>query len=123
MKLKLDENLGLRGRRLLEQAGHEVETVASQRLGGATDDQLIAHCTAEGRALVSLDLDFANPLRFLPSRYRGIAVLRLPDNPSAIHLDVLVQSLAAGLKQDALDGCLWIVEPGRIRVYQESEHS
>jgi hypothetical protein len=32
MKLKLDENLGIRGRALLSDAGHDVATVASQSL-------------------------------------------------------------------------------------------
>jgi predicted nuclease of predicted toxin-antitoxin system len=121
VKLKLDENLGQRSRRAFEQAGHDVATVALQAMGGANDDELIQRCAAEERALVSLDLDFANPLRFLPSRFHGIAVLRLPDKPSAAHLDVLVNTLVAGLKQSDLQGRLWIVEMGRIRVYQEPE--
>lgn len=121
MKLKLDENLGQRGCRVFEQAGHAVETVASRLLGGASDEQLIAHCAAEERALVTLDLDFANPLRFRPSNYRGIAVLRVPEKLTTTHLDTLAQTLVAALKQDVLDRHLWIVELGRIRVYQEPD--
>lgn len=72
-----------------------------------------------GRALISRDLDFANPLRFKPSDHAGIAVLRLPRKPS--HEDLLnaVRTLAAGLEKEVLNGKLWIVEAGRIRVYQE----
>ena len=32
---------------------------------------------------MTLDLDFANPLQFTPSRGAGIAVLRLPPRPAA----------------------------------------
>jgi hypothetical protein len=32
-----------------------------------------------------------------------------------------VQTLADGLKQEQLDGKLWIVEIGRIRVFQEED--
>jgi predicted nuclease of predicted toxin-antitoxin system len=121
MKLKLDENLGERGREILSRAGHEVATVASQSLEKAEDAKLIARCQREGRALVSLDLDFANPLNFKPSRYAGIAVLRLPRKPSRQHLLTAVRTLAASLEREDLTGKLWVIEAGRIRVFQEME--
>jgi predicted nuclease of predicted toxin-antitoxin system len=121
MKLKLDENLGKRGREILSAAGHDVATVASQSLEKTEDAKLIECCRREKRALVSLDLDFANPLHFRPSDYSGIAVLRLPRKPS--HEDLLraVRTLAAGIGRENVDGRLWIVEAGRIRVFQEKQ--
>ena len=75
MKFKLDENLGRRGREILGTAGHDVSTVADQRIETIADSELIERCQAEKRCLITLDLGFANPLTFLPSRYAGIAVL------------------------------------------------
>jgi len=52
VKLKLDANLGTRGRQLLVEAGHDVSTAEVQSLALASDEMLIAVCAAEGRALV-----------------------------------------------------------------------
>jgi predicted nuclease of predicted toxin-antitoxin system len=119
LKLKLDENLGRRSEEILAKAGHDVWTVRQQQLQTVPDDELIERCRAEGRCLVTLDLGFANPLLFLPSHYTGIAVLRLRQKPSAADLASLVQTLVDALKSEEATGKLWIVEPGRIRIYQE----
>jgi predicted nuclease of predicted toxin-antitoxin system len=121
VKLKLDENLGGSARDELVQAGLDVATVPGQSLASATDESLIEACRAEGRALVTLDLDFANPLRFPPDRCPGIAVLRPPPQISAAALLALVRTLAAALAKESLAGRLWIVEIGRIRVHETSE--
>jgi predicted nuclease of predicted toxin-antitoxin system len=118
LKFKLDENLDPRCAQLFAGAGHDCSTVSKQGLAGSTDSALIMHCRAEGRALITLDLDFANPLLFKPSAYRGIAVLRLRSPASPHQLDALCLTVLGGLSRDTLDGHLWIIEPG-IRIHQE----
>ena len=121
MKIKLDEHLGDRGRAILEAAGHDACTVARQSLNGADDRQLIEACRAEGRALVTLDIDFANPLVYPPRRYPGIAVIRLPRRPTLADLERGIETLVRALTREPLDGRLWIVEPQRVRVHQEPD--
>jgi predicted nuclease of predicted toxin-antitoxin system len=118
VNLKLDENLGHTAAELFRRAGHGVETVHTQKLSGAPDAEVIAMCRREQRCLVTLDLDFSNPLMFKPWEYAGIAVLRLPAKPS--HDDVLrvCQTLIAGLAQETITGKLWTVQRGRIREYR-----
>lgn len=119
MKLKLDENLGKRACGILDAAGHEVSTVPAEGLGAATDDEVLQAAVSEERAMVTLDLDFANPLRFIPSNYSGIILLRLRPKPSLEDVLTLVRTLVQFLRKEQPSGKLWIVEPGRVRVYQE----
>lgn len=121
MKIKLDENLGKRGLELLTRAGHDVATVRGQALTGWRDSELIGVCRDEGRALVTLDLGFANPLVFNPMKHSGIAVLRLPRTPTPTHLAHAIRTLVGALADRSLDGKLWIIELGRIREYQPEE--
>lgn len=118
MKFKLDENLGRRCLEILTADGHDVATVAGQRMNAVEDRVLIDVCRSEGRALVTLDLDFSNPLVFPPQSYKGIAVLRPRGRASREELILLVRTLADAVRREALEGQLWSVELGRVRIYQ-----
>jgi predicted nuclease of predicted toxin-antitoxin system len=123
--IKLDENLGERGRQLFVDAGHDVATVADQGLAGAVDPRVIEVCGTEQRCLVTLDLDFSNPFLFPPEQYAGIAVLRLPRRMTPNDLYATLGVLIAALAQRPIAGKLWIVERHRIREYlsEDSDRS
>lgn len=118
MRLKLDENLGLRGADLFLAAGHDVATVLDEQLEGADDRQVISVCQTEKRCLVTLDLDFGNPLLFDPSEFSGIAVLRLPPKPTDTDLSLACRTLIGGLSTADITGRLWIVQRAKIREYR-----
>jgi len=109
MRFKLDENLGRRGRDLLTAAGHDVATVFDQNLNQAPDSEIIEVCRQERRCLVTLDLDFGNPLRFKPADYCGIAVFRLPARFSYEDLSIAMRTLAKAVESESIDKKLWML--------------
>ena len=117
MKIKLDENLGPDIARIFANGGHDICLVREQGLGGKSDSVLIEVCRAEERCLVTLDLDFSHILNFPPSRYAGIAVLRLPEPISRRDLQETARTLLEALGRRDIDRKLWIVSKGRVREY------
>jgi len=118
MRFKLDENFGTRTQHIFKGAGHDVQTVREESLQGASDRHLYDTCCAEQRCLVTLDLDFADVMRFPPEKAGGIAVIRVPRNPSLPLLERLVRQFLHSVEQMPVEKKLWIVEVGRIRVHQ-----
>jgi predicted nuclease of predicted toxin-antitoxin system len=121
MKFKLDENIGQRGINQLNQPGYDVSTVLEQGLTSASDPTVIKVCQAEDRCLLTLDLDFSNPLQYVPSEYKGIAVFRLPNRATIDDLTETIQTLIGGLQRENIIGNLWITQRGRIRIYQQND--
>lgn len=117
MRVKLDENLGRRAAEAFRVAGHDVATVLEQRLTSATDQQIFDVCVSERRLLVSLDIDFANPLRFNPQKAAGVAVLRVHSEPTRHQLDEVVRTLLGALEHADVAGRLWVVRGQRVREY------
>ena len=122
MRFKLDENLSAQVAEQLRQAGYDVETVASEKLFGISDHELIRVCQQEERCLITLDLDFANPVVFPPNQYAGIVALRLrgAENP-ANEVSRLIETLIEALTSESPTGKLWIVEANRLRIYLPPE--
>ncbi len=118
MRLKLDENLGAPWANFLSGFGHDVHTVPQEGLSGASDAALFETRIREQRCLISLDLDFADVLRFPPKRTAGVAVLRMQHGNPGHVLRILMTLLIAGLRKEPIVGQLWIVEANRIRIHE-----
>jgi predicted nuclease of predicted toxin-antitoxin system len=116
LKIKLDENLSPSLASVFGRT-HDVDTVQDEGLSGASDDSLIAACQLEGRALITLDLDFASIVSYPPAQFAGIVVLRLAVQAPTSIATALGQVVAL-LNREPLSGRLWIVEDNRIRILE-----
>lgn len=115
MRFKLDENLPAEAAEALCRVGHDAVTVLDQSMGGAMDGRLADLCRAEGRVLVTLDLDFSNIQAYPPSAHAGIIVLRLPHQDKSQVLKA-VAMLIPYLSQEPLVGRLWVMDEHKIRI-------
>jgi len=121
VKFKLDENLDWRLAAVVaEGGGHDADTVKAEGLSGKQDEAIYRAGIAEGRVLITLDLDFANLFRFPPAQTAGVVVLR-PPRPVLALIEATLRAALPTLTQRDLRGCLWIVEPGGIRTYDPGE--
>jgi predicted nuclease of predicted toxin-antitoxin system len=115
MNFKIDENLPIDLGELFTAHGHNAVTVLSQHLGGASDEDIAKICSAENRALVTLDIDFADIRTYPPEYYPGIIVLRLK-HQDKLHVIQIAERLLRILPKESLDKHLWIVEEEKIRI-------
>lgn len=96
--------------------GHDAIFARDIGLSAASDEQIAAYARAQGCALVTRDLDFADVRRYPPQHYAGIVVLRLPDDTVAAGIaHVLDLFLGDQRLVGAIGGRLAIVEPERVR--------
>ena len=71
-----------------------------------------------GWELVTLDLDFANPLTFDPRTASGVAVFRLSRSPAPCEISAAIETFLAALMEHSIGRRLWIIGNGRVRVWQ-----
>ena len=115
MRFKIDENLHDDVAKLLAGKGHDAQTVHDEGLRGADDQTIAAHALADGRAILTLDLDFADIRAFPPSNTAGILVLRVHDQ-SRRHMLNVVRSVLALLDTEPVAGRLWIISESGVRI-------
>ena len=97
-------------------------TVPDQGLCSAPATFLLERCQAESRRLITLDLDFGNPLVYRQSDYSGVVVLRLPPRHTLEDLLNAIRTLIGGLSIDTVEGKLWIAQPGGSENIDPNRH-
>jgi len=115
MRFKIDENLHADVAEALRAHGHDAQTVFDEGLRGRPDPDIAEAARREGRVLVTLDLDFGNIREYPPEHYAGVIVLRVVDQ-SRRHVLRVIESVVAVLGAAPLEGHLWVVSEGGVRV-------
>lgn len=113
--IKLDENLGLAHKNLLRELGYEADRVYDEGLSGASDEEVWRVVRAEGRLLITLDLDFSDVRRYPPGTHPGILLIRANSNSSVAVLEILRRVASEG-SLDSLAGCLAVADGRWTRV-------
>jgi predicted nuclease of predicted toxin-antitoxin system len=115
VKFKIDENMPAEVAALLVEAGHDALTIPDQQMGGRPDPDVADICRREGRAILTLDVDFADIRSYPPADYPGIVVLRLA-RLDKHRILLALRRLLTILDAEVLNGKLWIVNETTVRI-------
>jgi predicted nuclease of predicted toxin-antitoxin system len=115
VRIKLDENMPYAMTELLAEAGHDVDTVAGEGLGGADDTVVSRAATGEDRILLTFDLGFGNVRSYPPGSHAGVVVFRFRDQRWAV-LEGPARRLLASQTLESMAGGVAIVDETRIRL-------
>jgi predicted nuclease of predicted toxin-antitoxin system len=115
LRFKLDENLPRDAEGLFLRAGHSVETVLAEQLGGEADSSVLEACRRENRILVTCDLDFADTRAYPPAGLPGIWILR-PATQSFTRTLALLSRALQLIATESPQHRLWIIDDARVRI-------
>jgi predicted nuclease of predicted toxin-antitoxin system len=115
MLIKLDENLPSRLVGVLASLGHQVDTVPDEGLSGRPDEDIWDAAQANGRFLITQDLDFSDMRRFQPGTHFGILLVRLR-NPGRNALFMKVANLFDNEAVESWAGCFVVATEHKLRV-------
>ncbi len=116
MRFKLDENFSPSLTALFHESGYDAHSVFEEQLSGSKDENINQVCLEENRCLVTLDLDFANILRFPAEKTPGIIVVRPNRSITLAVMSEMLLLLLKALEENDPTGCLWILEPHQLRI-------
>jgi len=115
VRVKLDENLPSAALTAAALLGHDADSVGSENLTGATDDEVLAAATRNDRLLLTLDRRFADVRAHPPGDHAGICVLRV-DAQDAGAVTEAVRSFLSRPELGDLTGCIVVVRGNLARV-------
>jgi predicted nuclease of predicted toxin-antitoxin system len=115
VRLLLDENLSPHQAAILREQGHDAVAVLEIGLSGQPDEKIREYAISENRVLLTLDVDFANILRFPPAGTPGVIRLKVhPPTEAAVREQI--QKALSLLRDTNLTGCLAVAHGNVIRI-------
>ena len=115
MKIKLDENLPESLVAALAVLNHDTDNVRQEGLAGHDDPDVWAAAQAEGRFLITQDLDFSDTRKFQPGTHHGLLLVRLPDAGRT----ALTQRVAEVFRNEDIESwarCFVVLSGHKLRV-------
>ena len=122
MKLKLDENLSRHLKTRLNDLGHDVSTTADENLLSQPDTVVAAAAYAEGRILLTLDIEFADLRKYQPGTHPGIVLFR-PSSFGPLTVNRYVENFVRDTDLEKLQGCVVVVDSTKVRIRRPASES
>ena len=122
MKLKLDENLSRHLKTRLNDLGHDVSTTADENLLSQPDTVVAAAAYAEGRILLTLDIEFADLRKYQPGTHPGIVLVR-PSSFVPLTVNRYVENFVRDTDLEKLQGCVVVVDSTKVRIRRPASES
>lgn len=119
MKCLVDEALPRSLAKALQDVGIDAVDVRDLGLSGEPDASVFAQAVADGRTLITRDLDFTDPRRFPPESHLGILVVRYPATTTKATLLRWIVAAVTTLKDEDLVRNVVILEPTNIRFWRK----
>lgn len=112
MKFLIDMPVTPRAAALLRAEGHEAVHASEVGLGSVSDAEILARARAEGRVVITADLDYPRLLALAQASSPGLVLFRGGNHSDEEMLSLLARVLAANLE---LESSLVVVDRGRVR--------
>jgi predicted nuclease of predicted toxin-antitoxin system len=115
MRFLVDESTGPKVAQWLRERGHDVFSIYEQSRG-ATDDEVIRKAYREDWILITNDKDFGDKVYRENHPHKGVVLLRLSDERSALKIETLRRLLSK--YSDRLANAFVVVTESKVRFAQ-----